>query len=153
MTHKMLLRRLPAGRSTAVAACALVLVFAVSVTPVSAEPAPATPDLASLNLQAFKGAAVIAVRVKRRAVIGRLCHLLSDEDEAKIRANAEAMLDDERSQLAPKDQAFAAAYLEGVVHGAFQSVDIADEINDAACKRFAAPDGQLDRVLTWKGRK
>jgi hypothetical protein len=109
-------------------------------------------DLAALQRDAFRGAAVQAMRVRRMASIGRLCGLLSAQDDAAIRASADAMLADERSLLAPGDAAMAETYLDGLRDGAFRAADLRDVTDAASCRRFAEPGGALDRILTWNGK-
>lgn len=141
--------------STRLSVAALLAFIVMSPAPIAAaapiSPA-AKPDLAALQLQLFKATAVEAMRVKRLSNIGRLCHLVSAEDDAKIRANAQATVDDERSLLAPRDNGFADAYIEGLQDGAFRVADLIAEINDANCQRFAAPNGPLEKIMTWKRR-
>ncbi|WP_420138551.1 hypothetical protein [Sphingomonas sp.] len=123
-----------------------------SIAVASTEKAPTPADLASLQRQAFKAAAVQAMRVNRLSNIGRLCHLLSPEQDAAIRRHAQAMVDDERSLLAPEDRGFAEAYSEGLQDGAFRAADLFDQIGEENCRRFAAPDGPLEKIKTWQGR-
>lgn len=139
-------------RSIARIAAILIIVLPIPVAAGQVRPEIETGDLAALQREAFRGAAVQAMRVRRMADIGRLCGLLSAQDDAAIRASADAMQEDERSLLAPGDAAMAEAYLNGLRDGAFRAADLRDVTDAASCRRFAEPGGPLDRILTWNGK-
>lgn len=110
------------------------------------------PDMAAIQRQLFQANAVLAVRIQRLVGIGLLCQVLSDEDAKLIQANAEEGAEYERSQLREQDREWAETYQQGLRDGAFRAADLMREINPEACQRFAAPGGDLVKILTWTDR-
>lgn len=114
--------------------------------------ADAPPDMAAMQRQLFRGHAVLAVGIQRLVGMGLLCRVLSDEDAQLIQANADETADYERSRLSQHDREWAEAYLEGLQDGAFRAADLSRDISPEACERFAAPGGDLVKILTWTDR-
>lgn len=112
----------------------------------------ADPEWVELMRQGFVGTAARMVRIQRLVSIGVLCQSLSEEDAELIFSNADEEITYAYGRLAEQHQAWASAYLEGVRMGALQSADLLDAVNEDACRRFAAPGGDLVKILTWTDR-